>query len=56
MYKKVSGSVIVFLVLYVYDILISGKDVSKIQSVNIYWLSKFFSMEDLGETTYILGI
>ena len=28
-----------FLVLYVDDISIIGNDVSKIQSVNIYWLS-----------------
>ena len=56
MYKKVSGSAVVFLVLYVDDILIIGNDVSKIQYVNIYWLSKNFSMKDLGEATYILGI
>ena len=40
MYKKVSGSAVVFLVLYVDDILIIGNDVSKKQFVNIYWLSK----------------
>ena len=34
-YKKVSGSAIVFLVLYVDDILIIANDVSKIQFVNI---------------------
>ena len=54
-YKKVSGSVVVFLVLYVDDILLNGNDVSILQSVKI-WLSKNFSMKDLGETTYILGI
>ena len=37
---KVSGSGVMFLVLYVDDISIIGNDVSKIQSVNIYWLSK----------------
>ena len=57
MYKKVSGSVIVFLILYLYvdDILIIGNDVSTLQSVKI-WLSKNFSMKDLVEATYILGI
>ena len=40
MYKKDSRSVVVFLVLYVDDISIIGNDVSKIQSVNIYWLSR----------------
>ena len=54
-YKKTSGSAIVFLVLYVDDILLIGNDVSILQSVKI-WLSKNFSMIDLGEATYILGI
>ena len=35
MCKKVSGSLVVFLVLYVDDILIIGNDVSKLQYVNI---------------------
>ena len=35
MYKKVSRSVVVFLVLYVDDILIIGNDILKLQSVNI---------------------
>ena len=39
-YKKVSGSAVIFLAFYVDDILIIGNDVSKKQSVNIYWLSK----------------
>ena len=54
-YKKVSGSVVVFLVLYVDDILLIGNDVSVLQSVKI-WLSNNFSMKDLREATYILGI
>ena len=37
------------------DILLIGNDVSVLQSVKI-WLSKNFSMKDLGEVTYILGI
>ena len=41
-YMKVSGSAVVFQVLYVDDILIIGSDVSMLQSVNIYWLSKIF--------------
>ena len=45
----------VFLVLYVDCILLVGNDVSVLQSVKI-WLSKIFSMKDLGEATYILGI
>ena len=54
-YKKVSGSAIVFVVLYVDDILLIRNDVSVLQSIKI-WLSKNFFMKDLGEKTYILGI
>ena len=54
-YKKTNGSAVVFLVLYVDDILLIGNYVSVLQSVKI-WLSKNFSMKDLGEATYILGI
>ena len=54
-YKKVSGSAIVFLVLYVDDILLIGNDIPTLQSVKS-WLGKCFSMRDLGKDTYILGI
>ena len=55
-YKKVGGSDVVFLVLYVDDILLIGKkNVSVLQYVKI-WLSKNFSMKDLGEAIYILGL
>ena len=37
------------------DILLIGNDVSVLQSVKI-WLSKNFSMKDLGEANFILGI
>ena len=35
MYKKVSGSVVTFLVLYVDDILLIGNDVGMLQSTKI---------------------
>ena len=54
-YKKVSGSFIVFLVLYVEDILIIGNNVPMLEYVKA-WLSICFSMKDLGEAQYILGI
>ena len=54
-YKNVSGSQITFLVLYVDDILLIGNDVGMMTSMKV-WLSKTFSMKDLGEATYILGI
>ena len=54
-YKKISGSAIVFLVLYVDDILLIGNDIPTFQNVKS-WLGKRFSMKDFGEAAYILGI
>jgi hypothetical protein len=54
-YKKTSGSTVTFLVLYVDDILIMGNDIPTLQGVKA-WLEKCFSMKDLGEAAYILGI
>ena len=54
-YKKISGSTITFLVLYVDDILLIGNDVGMLSSVKV-WLSKNFFMKDLGEATYVSGI
>jgi hypothetical protein len=72
-YKKVSGSTVVFLVLYVDDILLIGNDIPMksqfgfvfcLNGAAVSWksfkqvssLRKSFSMKDLGEVTYILGI
>ena len=54
-YKKMSGSSIAFLVLYVDDILLIGNDVKFLESLREY-LNGQFSMKDLGEVSYILGI
>ena len=54
-YKKVSGSSIAFLILYVDDILLIGNDIEFVDSIKGY-LNKSFSMKDLGEAAYILGI
>ena len=54
-YKKCSGDVEVFLVLYVDNILLIGNDVGILSSVNV-WLSGQFDMKDLGEVSHILGI
>ena len=54
-YRKVSGSSIAFLILYVDDILLIGNDIEFLDGIKGY-LNKNFSMKDLGETTYILGI
>lgn len=44
-----------FLVLYVDDILLIGNDIPSLQTVKT-WLRNNFSMKDLGDVTYILGI
>lgn len=54
-HRKVSESAIIFLVLYVDDILIIGNDVGMLSIVNA-WLFRHFSMKDLGEASYILRI
>ncbi|GJT19638.1 retrotransposon protein, putative, ty1-copia subclass [Tanacetum coccineum] len=54
-YLKASWSNVAFLVLYVDDILLMGNSVTMLQEVKS-WLCKCFSMKDLGEATYILGI
>ena len=54
-YHKVSGSEVIFLILYVDDILIIGKDIPSLHEVKAY-LGKCFSMKDLGEAAFILGI
>ncbi|KAK8500693.1 hypothetical protein V6N12_005715 [Hibiscus sabdariffa] len=54
-YKKFSGSIVSFLILYVDDILIIGNDVPTLQSIKT-WLSSCFSMKDLREAAYILGV
>ena len=50
-----SGSSVAFLILYVDDILLIGNDTKFLNSIKGY-LNKKFSMKDLGEAAYILGI
>ncbi|KAL0378534.1 UNVERIFIED_CONTAM: Retrovirus-related Pol polyprotein from transposon RE1 [Sesamum radiatum] len=54
-HKKISGSSIAYLVLYVDDILLIGNDVKMLGDIKA-WLSTQFSMKDMGEASYILGI
>ncbi|KAL0293477.1 UNVERIFIED_CONTAM: Retrovirus-related Pol polyprotein from transposon TNT 1-94 [Sesamum angustifolium] len=54
-YKKVSGSSVLFLVVYVDDILLIGNDIKMLGDTKA-WLSTQFSMKHLGEASYILGI
>ncbi|KAK0605121.1 hypothetical protein LWI29_022943 [Acer saccharum] len=54
-YKRIKGDKLVFLILYVDDILLIGNDVGVLTSVK-EWLAKQFDMKDLGEASFILGI
>ena len=54
-YKKVSGSSIAFLILYVDNILLIGNDIEFLDSIKGY-LNKSFSMKDLGEAAFILNV
>ena len=54
-YKRASGSAVVFLVLYVDDLLLIGNDIQMLEATKSS-LGKSFSMKDLGEAAYILGI
>lgn len=46
---------VTFLVLYIDDILQIGNDIPTFESVKS-WLGKCFSIKDIGEVAYILGI
>nr|CAE04463.2 OSJNBa0029L02.4 [Oryza sativa Japonica Group] len=54
-YKKINRSALGFLILYVDDILLIGNDIPMLKSAKTS-LKNSFSMKDLGEATYILGI
>ncbi|KAL0402174.1 UNVERIFIED_CONTAM: Retrovirus-related Pol polyprotein from transposon RE2 [Sesamum latifolium] len=54
-YKKISGSSVAYLVLYVDDMLLIGNDIKMLDDIKA-WLYTQFSMKDMGEASYILGI
>ncbi|GJR63155.1 retrotransposon protein, putative, ty1-copia subclass [Tanacetum coccineum] len=54
-YLKASRSSVAFLILYVDDKLLMGNNVTMLQEVKS-WLCKCFSIKDLGEEAYVLGI
>nr|GEX55455.1 hypothetical protein [Tanacetum cinerariifolium] len=53
--RKASGRRVIFLILYVDDIILTGNHIPSLQEVKTY-LGKCFSMKDLGEVAFILGI
>ena len=54
-YKLIHEAIVIFLILYVDDILLIGNDVEKLFDIKV-WLTKQFDMKDLGEAAYVLGI
>ena len=54
-YKYIKDKKVVFLVLYVDDILLIGNDVEILSNIK-KWLAEQFQMKDLGEASYVLGI
>ena len=54
-YKYIKEKKVVFLVLYVDDILLIGNDVETLSNVK-KWLVEEFQIKDLGEASYIIGI
>ena len=55
MYKRRNENVVVFLVLYIDDILLIRNDIGTLSSFKV-WLSNQFGMKDLEEASHILGI
>lgn len=54
-YLKVSGSKIIFLILYVDDILLAVNDLSLLQETKEF-LSKNFEMRNIGEASHVIRI
>ena len=54
-YRKMKDDIVVFLILYVEDILLIGNDFEMLSKVKIQ-LATQFQMKDLGEVQYVLGI
>ena len=53
-YKKIINTTVVFLVLYVDDILLIGNEVGFLTDIK-QWLATQFQMKDLREAQYVLG-
>ena len=51
-YKKCNQSMVIFLILYVDDILLIGNDLGALSTIKI-WFANYFDMKDLVEASYI---
>ena len=54
-YLKVNGSEVIFLILYVDDILLATNDLRLLHETKQF-LSSNFEMKDMGEASYVIGI
>jgi hypothetical protein len=54
-YLKVSGSKVIFIVLYVDDILLASNDLGLLHETKLL-ISQNFEMKGLDETSYVIGI
>ena len=54
-YKWINDSMVVFLILYVDNILLIENDIPALQEIKV-WLSSQFSMKDMRKASYILGM
>jgi hypothetical protein len=54
-YRKESGSTVVFLIMHIDDILLNGNNILTLQDVKSF-LGKCFAMKNLCEAAYIMGI
>jgi len=54
-YLKVSGSKVIFLILYVDDILLTTNDLGLLHETK-KCLSRNFEMKDMSEASYVIGI
>jgi len=55
MYLKVSGSKVIFLILYIDDILLATNDLGLLHETKKF-LSRNFEVKDMGEVSYVIGI
>jgi len=55
MYLKVSGSKVIFLILYIDDILLAANDLDLLHETKKF-LFRNFEVKDMGEVSYVIGI
>ena len=55
MYLKVNGSNVIFLIMYIDDILLATNDLSLLHETKRF-LSRNFEVKDMGEVSYVIEI